>query len=157
MPGQDKENKYVLVHELKRRGFTVMSHPEYKLYPHAHARQKEIVQLAKLSNAKSVIPVHGDKSLREANQALLKDNGIKTLMAENGQTIRLKAGKASIAREYTETPHYIGFETRTGNHWTDRDYVVKMTVNQPDAANENTPEENAQRRKPRLFGHDRRF
>ncbi|MGM0422572.1 MAG: hypothetical protein ACQEQL_05685, partial [Pseudomonadota bacterium] len=143
--------------ELERRGFTVMGHPDHKLYPHAHGRAKEIVALAKLTAAKAVIPVHGNKHLRDENQALLKKNGFKTLHGENGQTIRLKAGKASIARELTETPHYIGFETRTGSHWTDRDYVVKLTAHY-DAANENTPdEENNQRRKPRLFGDDHRF
>ncbi|MGM0422299.1 MAG: MBL fold metallo-hydrolase, partial [Pseudomonadota bacterium] len=71
MPGQDKENKYALIHELERRGFTVMGHPDHKLYPHAHGRAKEIVALAKLTAAKAVIPVHGNKHLRDENQALL--------------------------------------------------------------------------------------
>lgn len=152
MPGQDRENKYVLMADLKKQGFTVMGHPEYKLYPHAHARRGEIAELAELAGAKYNVPVHGDRRLRDKNEEWLQENGHKTLKPDNGQTLRLKGGKASIAEEYNRTPHYIGFETRTGSHWTDRDYIVKMTVNYT-PANENDPAPPRNGRKPRIFHH----
>lgn len=151
MPGQDRENKYVLMAELDKQGFKVMGHPDYKLYPHAHARRSEIIKLAEMTGAKYNVPVHGDQRLRDKNEELLKEQGHKVLKPQNGQTIRLKKGKAVIDKEFDKTPQYIGFETRTGSHWTERDYVVKMTVNYKEPANENDKPSPRDKRKPRIF------
>jgi len=157
MPGQDKVNKFILMAEMKRKGFQLYGHPDYKLYPHAHARQCEIKYMASFAAAKTVIPVHGSADLRQANKSLLERQEQKVLMVENGQTVRLKGGKTSIAKDLTVTPEYIGFETRSGSHWTDRDYIVKKTANyKPKDKNSNDNDKAPSKRRPRLFdGHKR--
>ena len=108
-----------------------------------------------MAQAKQVVPVHGDAHLREKNDELLKENGFKTINAENGQVLQLKGGKAKIVKDMTTEPHYIGFEKRQANHWTDRDYIVHTTVNYRHADNDNDVEPPSQkdRRRPRLFHH----
>ena len=157
--GQDRENKYMLLKTLKEKGFTVMGHPEHKLYPHAHARRSEIVKLAEMTKPQAIIPVHGDQNLRDKNEELLKENGHKVIKAENDQTVRLKSGKATIVKEMTQTPNYIGFETRTGSNWRDKDYVAHLTIDFYHADNDNdapAPDQGArERRKPRIFRNNR--
>ncbi len=155
MPGQNRENKYALMAEIKKKGFEVMGHPEYKLYPHAHARRGEIVELAEMTSAKYIVPVHGDQHLRDRNEELLGENGHKVIKLKNGQTLRLKDGKAEIDPELTRDPQFIGFETRIGKHWQERDYIACFTVNYKRPANENDPPKPDAARKPRIFQNRR--
>ena len=163
MPGQDKDNKFALMAELKKQGFEIYTHPDHKLYPHAHARQSEIKYMAKLAQPNTVIPVHGDTVLRQKCEDLLSKQGHRVLKAENGQVLRLKAGKVTVDQDKGFTPHFIGFETRTGSHWRDRDYVVKMSAHhQPPAPvnddhSDHPKKTSKARRKPRLFGDYKRF
>lgn len=157
MPGQDRENKYILLNEIKKQGFKTYAHPDYKLYPHAHARQSEIKKFAKLVKSKTIVPIHGDSKLREENKRLLEKEGHTVIKAENGQTLRLKGGRTSIVKDKAFKPEFIGFETRSGSHWTDRDYVVKLSVNYSIDKPSNDNDTPKGRRKPRLFGDHRRY
>ena len=106
-----------------------------------------------MSAPKAVIPVHGDETLRQKNKELIESLDIKSLKPDNGQSLRLKNGRVSIAHDQTKPAHFIGFETRTGSFWSERDYIVTTTVTYRETpANENTSKPVAkEKRRPRMF------
>ncbi len=145
IPGQEAGREKMLG-TLRKNGFTVITRKEANLYPHAHARLPEIIEMAKMAGAKTILPIHGDEDLRRACAEAMGKMGQRVLPAENGDVIRVTKGESfSIQPSTKENPHFVGFKTLQGSHWTDRHYIVFETKNKKDAP----PPANQNGKKPR--------
>lgn len=146
IPGQEA-GRYRLLYNLAAQGFKVYTRKEADLYPHAHARLPEIREMAKMAQAKTVVPIHGDENLRRHNAAAMEAMGQKALLVENGDVLRIsKDGCHSTNPTTKGAPKLIGFKTLQGNHWTDRHFMMTRAPQKgPAPVNDNTG------RRPKIF------
>ncbi len=154
IPGQDAQRNSMLA-GLKAKGFQVLTKSEEKLYSHAHARQPELIEFAKLANPKVLMPVHGDTHLRAANKEAMEKEGIKTVEADNGDVLRVtKQGVTSINPATKGKPKLVGFQTLQGRSWTEKNYMqVNAPQDRPAALPEpaNTNEPAPKTKRPKIF------
>lgn len=146
IPGQEggRERLFAL---LRRLNIPFLTRKDADLYPHAHARLPEIRAMADKAQPKTVLPIHGDITLRTACEKAMQDMNLKTIAAGNGAVVRVTKGGAQVAApENAQDPKMIGFKTLQGGKWNDRHYMmVKTDKPAPVPAND------AQKKKPRIF------
>ena len=151
IPGQESSRERML-HVLRAKGFTVMTRQDGALYSQAHARLPELIEFAKMTKPKMVLPIHGDEHLRHANAEAMDKLGLKTLEADNGDVIRVtKEGAWSVNPDSKGKPKFIGFKTLQGSAWYDRNYMMinAPQENKPDAKPE--PANNNKIKRPKIF------
>lgn len=136
IPGPDKASRERLIGSLRKQGFKVFTNQDMVLYAHGHGRLPEILEMAKLSEAKTVVPVHGSAKLRDDNAKALVKSGFEIMDAVNGQKVTLSKKKPVLSHEKENTPRLIGFKTRTGRHWQDRDYMAIFSPQSDDIAHQ---------------------
>ena len=150
IPGQEGQHARLLA-SLRAKGHTVLTRADAVLYSQAHARVPELVEMAKMAKAKTVMPVHGDTKLRAACEELMKKTGQKTINTDNGDVLRVtKRGVKSIEPETKGKPKLVGFKTLQGTTWSDRHYLMK-TAPQPPRENAPDPANTNNRKRPKIF------
>ncbi len=128
IPGQEASRERLLS-ILRGKGFQVLTRQEAQLYSQAHARLPELIEMAKMAKAKTIMPIHGDEHLRDANAAAMEKMGNKVLKADNGDIIRVsKDGCKSTEPASKGKPKFVGFRTLQGQHWWEKNY---MQINAP--------------------------
>jgi mRNA degradation ribonuclease J1/J2 len=149
IPGQESSRERMLS-VLRAKGFQVLTRADAELYSQAHARRSELVEFAKLVNAKTVLPIHGDEHLRRANFELMAKQGHATMEADNGDAIRVtKKGCRSTEPASKGRPTFIGFKTLQGSAWNDRNY---MMINAPQERKQPQPANtNPKNKRPKIF------
>lgn len=148
IPGQEGSRERLLA-TLRNKGFTVLTRKEAPLYAHAHARLPEILEMSRLADARTVLPVHGDAKLRQDCANTMEKTGKRTLMADNGDVIRImKDGARSVSPVTKGKPRLTGFKTMTGTMWYDRNYLM---VNTGPERNPPPPPANNNVRRPKIF------
>lgn len=136
IPGQEATRERMLS-ILRAKGFNVVTKSEARLYSHAHARLPEILEMARMASPATVMPVHGDRHLREANAEALRNMGLKTLHADNGDVIRVTKEECRSTEPATKgRPKLVGFKTLQGANWYDKNY---MQINAPQEKKPETP------------------
>jgi ribonuclease J len=124
IPGQEGPRER-MISSLREQGFKVLTKREVTLYSHAHARQPDLIEMAKMAKAKTVLPIHGDTHLRAANLAAMEKAGFTAITADNGDAIHVtKTGCSSAAPETKGKPRFVGFKTLQGQKWTERNYLM---------------------------------
>lgn len=150
IPGQEGQHARLLA-SLRAKGHTVLTRKDAVLYSQAHARVPELIEMAKMAKAKTVMPVHGDTKLRAACQDIMKKTGQKTVSADNGDVLRVtKHGVKSVEPETKGKPKLVGFKTLQGTTWSDRHYLMK-TAPQPPRENAQDAANNNNRKRPKIF------
>ncbi|HYD16965.1 MAG TPA: ribonuclease J [Patescibacteria group bacterium] len=150
IPGQEAMRERMLS-ILRAKGFKVLTKADETLYSHAHARLPELLEFAKLADPRNVLPIHGDKHLRDANGEAMEKIGYKTLSADNGDVLKVsKSGIESINPDSKGRPKLVGFRTLQGQRWNERNYMqVNAPQDKPDTTQ--TPANNDKPKKPRIF------
>lgn len=134
MPGHEASRARLMAN-LAARGFKVLTRNDAELYSHAHARLPEILSMAALTGAKTVLPAHGDAELRASCDIALTAAGQTTVNAANGQVIRVtKNGSYVVNPDQEPSYQLIGMKTYSGREWWDRTYIYQRA-----ASNENMP------------------
>lgn len=152
IPGQESSRERMLS-VLRTKGFQVLTRQDAELYSQAHARLPELIELAKMTKPKLVMPIHGDEHLRCANAEAMQKLGLKTLEADNGDVIRVtKEGCHSVNPATKGKPAFVGFKTLQGSAWNDRNY---MMINAPQERKKDAPPEpansNLKHKRPKIF------
>lgn len=146
IPGQEAFRERMIA-DLRKKGFLVITKNEATLYSQSHARLPEILEFARLVNAKTVMPIHGDKKQRQACKDAIEKMGQKTFSADNGDAVRVsKKGCSSSNPETKGQPKLIGFKTLQGTSWSDR-YYLKVDAPQKQPA----PANNNRKKRPTIF------
>lgn len=152
IPGQEgtRERLKAL---LKKKGMTVLTRQEASLYSQAHARLPELIRMAKLAEAKTVMPIHGDQKLRKDCAEAMEKLGNRVLSSDNGDVIRVtKEGCSSTGPATKGRPSLVGFKILQGASWFDKHYF--MTAAPQEASAEAQSPANANRKnpgRPRIF------
>lgn len=150
IPGQEGQHARLMA-TLKNKGIKVMTRADAPLYSQAHARLPELLELAKLADPKTILPVHGDQKLRTACADAMGKAGHKTLSADNGDAIHIsRDGCRSAEPETKGAPRLVGFKTLQGSTWSERHYLMK-TAPQPKLPNQPQDAANSNRRRPKIF------
>ncbi len=154
IPGQEggRQRLFAL---LRQKGIPFLTRADRDLYAHAHARLPEIREMAQMAKAATIVPIHGDASLRAACATALQADGHRVLPADNGDQLRVSAKlKMTVANKHDGAARLIGFKTLQGSNWQDRHYMMVKTadVKKPDstAANDDAPVTPTPKR-PRIF------
>lgn len=150
IPGQEYLRER-MVNSLRNKGFEVITRKEAEIWSQAHARLPEMLELARLADAKTVLPVHGGENLRKSCATAIEKMGQKTLSADNGDVVRVtKNGCHSVNPASKGKPKLTGFKTLQGTSWTDKYYIK---VDAPARGNKKTsPAANNNRKKrPQIF------
>jgi len=156
IPGMEKAIRDRLITSLKKQGFTVYTNMDLPLYSHGHGRMPELLEFSEIAKPKKIIPVHGCQKLRDANTKALNDKGFKTLDALNGDVIKITKRSVKKALDLKEKQRLIGFKTRSGYHWKDRDYFVVFAP-QAEKISNAEKEKSKGKRQPQVFiQHPRR-
>ena len=151
IPGQESSRERMMA-VLRAKGFTVLTKQDLPLYSQAHSRLPDLLLFASMVWAKSVLPIHGDEHLRNANKEALEKAGAKVVAADNGDVLRVtKEGVKSIDPATKGKPKFTGFKTLQGQHWQDKNYMQinapqDKPVEQPAPANNN-----GKIRRPKIF------
>ncbi len=152
IPGQESSRERML-HVLRAKGFTVLTRQDAELYSQAHARLPELIEFARMTKPKMLMPIHGDEHLRRANAEAMDKLGVKTLEADNGDVIRVtKDGCWSVNPESKGRPTFVGFKTLQGSAWNDRNYLM---ITAPQEKKPGAPKEpangNQKNKRPKIF------
>lgn len=149
IPGQEGQHARLKA-SLRAKGMTILTRQDAVLYSQAHARLPELIEMAKMAKAKTIMPVHGDTKLRNACEDAMKKIGQKTINAGNGDVLKItKRGVKSIDPDTKDKPKLVGFKTLQGATWTDRHYLMKTA---PQAPRDNQPEAaNTNKKRPKIF------
>lgn len=152
IPGQESSRERMLA-VLRAKGFQVLTRQDAELYSQAHARLPELIEFAKMTNPKTLMPIHGDEHLRSANAEAMGKLGIKTLSADNGDVIRItKKGCWSVNPESKGRPKFLGFKTLQGSAWNDRNYMMIKAPQEKNGDALPEPANNNQKHKrPKIF------
>lgn len=150
IPGQEGQHARLMA-ALRNKGIKVMTRADATLYSQAHARLPELIEMTKMAQPKTVMPVHGDNKLRTSCAGAMEKMGQKVLTADNGDVIRVtRDGCKSVDPETKGAPKLVGLKTLQGSTWSDRHYLMKTAPRPPSA--DQTPEPaNNNRRRPRIF------
>ncbi len=149
IPGQEGSRERLLS-TLRGRGFNVLTRAEAQLYSHAHARLPEIIEMARLAKAKTVLPVHGTEGLRTHCFKAMEKMGQKAISAGNGDVLRVtKDGVFSENPPTKDHPPLVGFKTLQGTGWLDRHYLMVETPKEK--GDLPVPANNNQKPKPKIF------
>ena len=149
IPGHEG-NRAKLLSDLEKKGFNVLKYPDLPLYSHAHGRLPEILEMARLSKAKKVLPVHGSDKLRRANKEALEKMGMKTIEANNGESLQVTKRTVRKDPAQKQDPKLIGIKTRTGDNWQNRDYLIIQAPQPKEVGEEEIKNANGKRR-PNVF------
>lgn len=152
IPGQEagRQRLFAL---LRQKNIPFLTRQDRPLYAHAHARLPELRQMARMANAATIVPIHGDANLREHCARAMEADGHRVVTAANGDVLRVskKTGLTVAAKQGAAAP-LIGFKTLQGNHWQDRHYMMVKTADvKYDFSNDDAPP-----KKPRIFDIGRR-
>jgi ribonuclease J len=156
IPGQEAYRERLLA-TLRNQGHTVLTRKDLPLYSQAHARLPEIIDMAKLTKAKTILPAHGDRNLRGRCAEAMQKIGQNVITAENGQIIRVtKTGCTPVSSPDVDTPKLLAFKTLEGATWTEKNYIMarlpqdRAYLEGKQAANNNGNNNN--RPRPKIFG-----
>lgn len=103
IPGNE-EAVYGVIDELAKIGARVVTNAEARVHVSGHAYAGELLFLYNGVRPRNVMPVHGTWRMLRANAALAARTGVpeeSILLAENGVSVDLVAGTASIAGAVT--------------------------------------------------------
>jgi ribonuclease J len=152
IPGQESSRERML-HVLRAKGFTVLTRQDGALYSQAHARLPELIEMAKMTKPKMLMPIHGDEHLRHANAEAMTKLGLKTLEADNGDVIRItKEGCFSVNPESKGKPKFVGFKTLQGSAWNDRNYMMITAPQEKKSETKREPANtNSKTKRPKIF------
>jgi ribonuclease J len=99
IPGNE-EAVYGVIDELSRIGARVVTNAQARVHVSGHAYAGELLFLYNGVRPRHVMPVHGTWRMLRANAKLAATTGVSPesiLLAENGVSVDLVAGKASVA------------------------------------------------------------
>jgi ribonuclease J len=99
IPGNE-EAVYGVIDELAKIGARVVTNQQARVHVTGHAYSGELLFLYNGVRPRNVMPVHGTWRMLRANAALATRSGVDPagiMLAENGVSVDLVAGKASIA------------------------------------------------------------
>jgi len=99
IPGNE-EAVYGVIDELSKIGARVVTGAQARVHVSGHAYAGELLFLYNGVRPRNVMPVHGTWRMLRANAALAARSGVpreSIVLAENGVSVDLVAGKASIA------------------------------------------------------------
>jgi mRNA degradation ribonuclease J1/J2 len=151
IPGQEggRQRLFAL---LRQKNIPFLTRADRDLYAHAHARLPELKKMAQMAAAATIVPIHGDKTLRDACAAAMRAQGHRVVEAENGEALRVsRKANLTVAHKHDADPRLIGFKTLQGSNWQDRHYMmVKTADRKPPAANDDAAAPPAPKR-PRIF------
>ncbi len=149
IPGQEASRERLLS-ILRGKGFQVLTRQDAELYSQAHARLPELIEMAKMAKAKTILPIHGDEHLRDANAAAMEKMGNKVLKADNGDIIRVsKDGCKSTEPASKGKPKLVGFRTLQGQHWWEKNYMMINAPQDKPATPQNPANGNGTAQKPK--------
>lgn len=147
IPGQESYRERLLW-TLRNKGFQVITRKEAPLYSQAHARLPELIEMAKMTAAKTILPAHGDEHLRGECAAAMRKMGQNVIEAGNGDVIRVtKKGCRSAEPETKNDPKLLAFKTMQGKTWSERDYIMTRLPQK----NPQTPANGNAKPRPRIF------
>jgi ribonuclease J len=151
IPGQESSRERLLS-VLRTKGFTVLTKADFPLYSQAHARLPELMQFAAMVKPKTVLPIHGDTHLRNANKEALEKAGATVIAADNGDVLKVTRDGVTSTNPATKgKPKLIGFKTLQGQNWNDRNY---MQINAPQEKPNDQPapaNSNTKVKRPKIF------
>jgi len=151
IPGQEASRERLLS-MLRGKGFQVLTRQEATLYSQAHARLPELVDMVKMANPKTVLPIHGDAELRAHNAEAVEKMGKKVLQADNGDVIRVtKDGCKSTEPASKGKPKFVGFRTLQGQHWWEKNYMMMNAPQEKPAGADNAANNNQKPKRPKIF------
>ena len=145
IPGQEAQYARLQEH-LKKTGVPVMTRRDAALYPQAHARLPELLEMLELVQPKNVVPIHGDTHLRAAAAEAYTAAGYDVKTAQNGDHVNINRDAVDVVTS-AHAPQYVGMKLLQGTTWNDRHYLITRTENAV-PANENT---SAKNKKPKMF------
>jgi ribonuclease J len=149
IPGQEGQHARLMA-LLRAQGIKTITRKDVPLYSHAHARRSELVEMAALAKAKTVVPIHGDTRLRAACRDLMGSIGQNSQSAENGDVLEVKKGEVSQTPAKTRgAAKLVGFKTLQGTNWNDRHYLMKTAPQEKPQKQE--PAANNNRKRPKIF------
>lgn len=109
IPGN--EAKVVEVYDnLLKAGARVVDYKQMDIHTSGHAHQEELKTMLRLLNPKYLIPVHGNRYLRQANADLAKAMGYREedlFVVENGEVIEFTDTKASVMDSQIPTSYVL--------------------------------------------------
>lgn len=151
IPGQEAYRQKLLFN-LRAKGYTVITRDDAPLYTHAHARLCEIQDIARMTQAKTVLPAHGDRHLRNVCGEEMKKIGQNVLQADNGAIIDVSSsGCRDVAADRDTNPPLLGLKTMQGQSWADRNYLLTKTPLRDDPAQPSKPANSNDRKRPKIF------
>jgi len=152
IPGQESSRERVLS-VLRAKGFTVLTKQDLPLYSQAHARLPDLLKFAAMVGAKTVLPIHGDEHLRNANKDALEKAGAKVVSADNGDVLKItKEGVTSTNPATKGRPKFIGFKTLQGQNWYDKNYMQINAPQEKTAGEQPAPANNNSKiKRPKIF------
>ncbi len=99
IPGNEKAVN-AIVNQLVEQGATVMTDRDALVHVSGHPRRDELRQLYDLLKPQALVPAHGEALHLAAQRQLAEAHGIpETLLAENGDLVRLAPGPLAIVDE----------------------------------------------------------
>lgn len=109
IPGN--EAKVVEVYDnLLKAGAKVVDYKQMDIHTSGHAHQEELKTMLRLLNPKYLIPVHGNRYMRQANADLAKSMGYeedKLLVVENGEVIEFSQSKCEVLKTQIPTSYVL--------------------------------------------------
>ncbi len=109
IPGN--ESKVVEVYDnLLRSGAKVIDYRQMDIHTSGHAHQEELKTVMRLLNPEYIIPVHGNRYMRQANADLGKSLGFadkNLIVADNGEVLEFSGGKCEVLKQKIPTSYVL--------------------------------------------------
>jgi len=91
---------------LLRSGAKVIDYKQMDIHTSGHAHQEELKTVMRLINSEFIIPVHGNRYMRQANADLGKSLGMKEenlIVVDNGEVLEFSKGKCEVLKKKVPT------------------------------------------------------
>lgn len=95
---------------LLRSGVKVVDYKQMDIHTSGHAHQEELKTMVRLLQPKYLIPVHGNRYMRQANADLAKSLGMKDeslIVVDNGEVIQFSKEKCEILKQKVPTSYVL--------------------------------------------------
>lgn len=105
IPGNEA-NVIEVYDNLLRSGAKVIDYKQMDIHTSGHAHQEELKTVMRLINPEFLIPVHGNRYLRQANADLGKSLGMKEenlIVVDNGEVLEFSNNKCEILKKKVPT------------------------------------------------------
>lgn len=105
IPGNEA-NVVEVYDNLLRSGAKVVDYKQMDIHTSGHAHQEELKTVMRLINPEFIIPVHGNRYMRQANADLGKSLGMKEenmMVVDNGEVLEFTGGKCQVLKKRVPT------------------------------------------------------